>query len=1436
MNSPSSPDPLRCGIDVGSTTAKVVVLDPEGRVVFHDYRRHEAQVRATLRGMLGEAGDLLGAARLVVRVTGSAGMGISERLDLPFIQEVVAATEAARLAFPGVRALVDIGGEDSKLVLIDSQGRADIRMNGSCAGGTGAFIDQVAALLDCPVEDFDALAARHDTTPCIASRCGVFARTDVQTLLAQGVPRADIAAAVYRAVAQQVLTTLARGAELRPKLLLAGGPLSFMPGLRQAVREAFGVLAEDVVLPAHPELVPALGAALSAGPGAVDSGQGLTSVDGLLGRLAHDALWGTEGGQREPALFGNDAEREAWLSTRFSPADRVPLAQLHGQPAFLGIDSGSTSTKMALVDEQGRLAFEYYTYSKGDHVGAVVRGLQKLVTELERLGAAPRIVGSAATGYGEDLVRAVFGLDHGVVETLAHLHGARHFEPRVQFVLDIGGQDMKATFVEDGAVARIEINEACSSGCGAFLQSFAEVLGEAVEDFAVRATHGRAPCALGSRCTVFMNSKVKQYLREGAAVEDIAAGLSYSVVRNCLHKVLKLRAAADLGEHIVVQGGAFLNPSIQRAFEKLVGRPVTCPDVAGLTGALGAALEARDRWQAQDSEHEALDLTVLCEPGLPERKQLSCRGCTNHCAVTRLRYGTGKPCYSGNRCERIFASGGERREPGVDGVAEQRALLEALPRLPEGEVRLVVGLPMALNMWDDLPFWATLLTGCGLEVRTSRPSSPGLLAQGAGTVMSDSICFPAKLAHGHVLDLVDQGVDRVLYPRVVYGAAEYEADNSFNCPIVTGYPDVIRSSVDPEARGTPMDSPTISFRDPVLLRASCWRYLRDLGVPRGQFQAAFAAAKQAGSQHRAALQRRAGEVVREASAHGRAVVLLAGRPYHLDALVNHGVPDMLAAIGVDVLFGDAAPDAGGLVEVRALTQWAFPNRLYNAARWAGEHPHVHLLQLNSFGCGPDSIVTDELRALMGARGEALTVLRVDEVSSPGSLRLRLRTLVETQLSRRPAAATRPRTAPPEFVDVDRARTVLVPCMHGGLTPFIEAEFGAQGYRVEVLPPADATSRELGLRYVNNEICYPAILVIGDLIQALQSGRYRRDEVAVGITQTGGQCRASNYLGLLEKALVAAGFEDVPVVSMLPAGSHLHCQSGFQPDTAALLKNGFYGLVFDDVVTMMEHSLRVRELVPGTAARLAATHRRGFLGTPAPSRRSTLAALDRLARDFSLAPARELHAPRVGIVGEIYAKYGTYANHGVVDWLGNQGVEVVMAQLSTFFTQDLLNPQLDVGEGVRRRDLGWLLRRPLMGVADRFVAAVNRRLTDHPHARPLHTPGELAAMAAPVLSLVNQYGEGWLIAAEVRAMSELRVSDVLCLQPFGCIANQVVAKGVERRLHELHPELRLLFLDLDPDAAPANLLNRLHFLVQGARTSAATHPGPRASTCSPLRVS
>jgi len=1424
MNSPSPTNSLRCGIDVGSTTAKLVVLDTSGGVIFHDYQRHDARVRETLWAMLSEASAMLRAAPLVVQVTGSAGMGISERLDLPFIQEVVAATQAARREFPGVRALVDIGGEDSKLVLIDAQGRADIRMNGSCAGGTGAFIDQVAALLDCPLEEFDGLAAGYDTIPSIASRCGVFARTDVQTLLAQGVPRADIAAAVYRAVAQQVLTTLARGAELRPQLLLAGGPLSFMPGLRDAVRAAFGVRAEDVVIPNHPELVPALGAALSAGADAKDPSEGLTNIDALLGRLARGAMGGTGGGEREPSLFADEAEREAWLSTRFSLADRVPLARLHGQPAFLGIDSGSTSTKMALVDEHGRLAFEFYTYSRGEHVDAVVRGLQGLVTALGRTGAMPRIVGSAATGYGEDLVRAVFDLDHGVVETLAHLRGAQHFEPRVQFVLDIGGQDMKATFVEDGSVARIEINEACSSGCGAFLQSFAEVLGQSVEDFAARATHGRAPCALGSRCTVFMNSKVKQYLREGATVEDIAAGLSYSVVRNCLHKVLELRDTAELGEHIVVQGGTFLNPSIQRAFEKLVGRTVICPDVAGLTGALGAALEARDRWQAQDAERDAMDLALLCEPGPAERKQLSCHGCTNHCVVTRLRYGTGKPYYSGNRCERIFASGGERREPGVDGVAEQRSLLEALPRSPKGEARLVVGLPMALNMWDDLPFWATLLTGCGMEVRGSRPSSADLLARGAGTVMSDSICFPAKLAHGHVLDLVDQGVDRVLYPRVVFGRAEYEADNSFNCPIVTGYPDVIRSSVDPEARGTPLDTPTITFRDSALLRDSCWRYLRTLGVPRGQFLGAFIAARHAVEQHRATLQRRAAEVVREASGHGRAVVLLVGRPYHLDGLVNHGVPEMLAAMGVDVLFGDAAADSGGLGEVRALTQWAFPNRLYNAARWASEHPHVLLLQLNSFGCGPDAIVTDELRAMMGTRSESLTVLRVDEVSSPGSLRLRLRTLVETHRNGQSDATPQPRISPPPFMEVDRSRTVLVPCMHGGLTPLIEAEFGAQGYRVEVLPPADATSRELGMRYVNNEICYPAILVIGDLLRALQSGRYPRNEVAVGITQTGGQCRASNYLGLLEKALIAAGFDDVPVVSMWPAGGHLHRQPGFRPNRAPMLKNAFYGLVYDDVVTMMEYSLRVRELVPGTAVQLASMHRSDFLSSPAPSRRSTLAALDRLARDFAMAPVREIHPPRVGIVGEIYAKYGSYANHGVVDWLGEQGVEVVMSQLSTFFTQDLVNPQLDLNEGIRRRGLDWALRLPLMVAADHFVATVNRRLASHPHTRPLHTPRGLAELAAPVLSLVNQYGEGWLIAAEVRAMAEQGVGEVLCLQPFGCIANQVVAKGVEGRLRELHPELRLLFLDLDPDTAPANLLNRLHFLVQGARTGAGGHPG------------
>ena len=1415
---------LVCGVDVGSTTVKIAVV-PDGvfsdtsleQPVFCDYVRHNAQIGEALAEVLERAGSVLNEAQLRVTITGSAGMGLSERLHVPFVQEVVAAADLVQALYPDAQAICDIGGEDSKLVLFDERGRSDIRMNGSCAGGTGAFIDQMAMLIQVPIAELSDLAESADTSFPIASRCGVFAKTDVQNLLSQGASEADIAASVLDAVALQTVNALARGRTVDSNIVLSGGPLTFMPYLKRSLLRCLGLGEADAIVLQRSELLSAFGAAFAA-----QENEKTYTVSELLTALKKP-LRAEGNSEREQPLFASEDAFHTWNQTRFTPVPRCKLEDIDGVPCTLGIDSGSTTTKMVLADDDGRIAFTHYTYSRGDHIGAVRSGLKALAEAAGESGVTPHIIGTAVTGYGEDLIRTAFQIDQGIVETLAHFRAASELAPDVSFILDIGGQDMKAMYIDNGAVSNIEVNEACSSGCGSFIQTFAEILGRSVEEFARGACASSAPCALGSRCTVFMNSRVKQFLREGAAVDDIAAGLAYSVIRNCLTKVLKIRDMDQLGDTVVVQGGTFLNPAIQRAFENLTGKRIICPDVAGLTGAYGCALVARDTaWENAGNSETSFDLVTAVNVPDPERKRSVCKGCSNRCTVTTLRFGGNRKFYSGNRCERVFSNSGTRHIPGEDHSAYKEQLLFDRPHTPQEAPLGRIGIPRALNVYENYPFWCTFLVELGYEVVLSDESSASLYQKGAGTIMSDSICFPAKLVHGHVIDLIEKGVDTILYPQVVYEEHEYGSLNCYNCPIVSGYPDVIRSAIDPEDRhGVPFLTPVVNFADRGLLERTCRELAISLrGTQRGAYRALQCALDEQQG-FRAALIRRGEEVVQKAKEEGRTVVMLLERPYHLDHLINQGVPRMLADLGMDVLLTDFASDQGDLSGMQVLTQWAYPNRLYNAARYAAVHDHVELLQINSFGCGPDALATDELVELLREHGKHLTVIRVDETASPGSIRLRLRTMSETMRLRNEndIVNKREKTYPAVFMPCDRHRKILVPSFSTVLNPIVTSEFASVGYEFEVLPPSDALSQEYGLRYVNNEVCYPAIMTIGDILKALDSGKYNLDEVAAGITQTGGQCRASSYLGLMGKALVSAGFGNVPLVGIHLTSRSLHYQPGFELNKTKLVKRALFSIIVSDAIAMMERALRVREETPGAASKLASDLMDEWTSGEDRSRRRALSFLRDAVARFNRIPARSGTLPRVGVVGEIYVKYGAFSNRNVVDWLIGMGVDVVIPQLAGFFLQELGNTRYKAGIGLTRRSVWWALTPLFESLADGFLNRVNDVLSDFPYTTPFSDLDQMAQNASEVLNLANQYGEGWLIAGEMIELAHHGVENVLCLQPFGCIANQVVAKGIETRLRKLHPEIGVLFVDLDHNTSEANMYNRIHFLVKNARTAA-----------------
>ena len=957
-------NPYKLGIDIGSTTAKIVILNSAGEMVFSDYRRHNAETLVTLQAILREAMKQLGNFKADVLVTGSAGMGIAEKYELPFIQEVIASAEVVHQRHPEVRTLIDIGGEDAKIIFFDEQYRPDIRMNGSCAGGTGAFIDEMATLLNVPVSDLDALADQHTTLYPMASRCGVFAKTDLQNLLSRQVPKEDIAASVFHAVVLQLLATLARGRDVRPAILFSGGPLTFMPSLKDAFLRVLDLDPEQVVSTESPELLPAVGAAL-----AHSSARQTWAVQDLIDTLSVERTHRQSQQKRQDALFESEEQYQRWEEDRKNHRiERVAVEDCQEGDYFLGIDSGSTTTKVVLIDENGKVVYDYYANNRGNSIMAVQQGLTELSQSFKGRGFLPQITRSVVTGYGEDLIRAAYGIDEGMVETLAHYRAAKAFDEDVTFILDIGGQDMKAIFIKEGHIQNIEINEACSSGCGSFIESFARGMGYGVADFAQLACTADAPYNLGTRCTVFMNSRVKQALREGADLNDISAGLAYSVIKNALHKVLKITNTDTLGDHIVLQGGTFRNPAVHKALEQLIDRPVVCPDMAELMGAYGAALTARDAFNnGANGTNGFLGLNQMDGIGEYDRKDIRCRGCENKCVVTKLAFPNGNNFYSGNRCERIFANGGKAERKGVSVPDLKYQLLFDRENTPQTEPVLTLGIPRVLNMYENYPFWHTLFVECGIKVHLSAASSNDLSQSGAMYVMSENLCFPGKLVSGHVMDLVEAGVDRIFYPMVFYEKDEFsDANNTFNCPIVSGYPDVIRSAMDPEKRyGIPLDMPPISFKDEGLLRKACIQYLSELGIPTKVIKKAFKKAVDAQDGFKTNIEALGAQLIEDAKDEDRPLILLMGRPYHIDPLINHHVPSLLTDFGVDVLTEDCIPMAGQTLDNRhVMTQWEYINRYFYAAKWVGEQENIELVQLNSFGCGPDPFILDEVQAIL----------------------------------------------------------------------------------------------------------------------------------------------------------------------------------------------------------------------------------------------------------------------------------------------------------------------------------------------------------------------------------------------------------------------------------------------------------------------------------------
>lgn len=1401
------------GLDIGSTTIKAVVTDHTGAMLFFRYERHNAHISGSLKMMLSDICGKLGTAKAALCVTGSVGMGIAEKYGLNFVQEVIAATTYVNRMHNGIETLIDIGGEDAKIVFFRNGETTDLRMNGNCAGGTGAFIDQMAILLGVSTDELSRLAMQAKHIHPIASRCGVFGKTDVQNLIARNVCKEEIAASIFHAVAVQVVVTLAHGCQIGTPVLLCGGPFTFLPALRQAFNTYLHWSENEAFLPENSHLLPAWGAALM-----VDNSE-TVNLNSLIDRLENSAAQEFSCTRLE-ALFRDAEEYNNWKSHISRSSSIRKESGEKREEVTLGIDSGSATTKIVALNNRNELIYSYYQNNNGDPVTAVRKGLSQFMEECAIAGTEMIITGSCATGYGEDLIKSTFHLDTGIIETIAHYTAAHHVIPEVSFILDIGGQDMKAVFVSGGVINRIEINEACSSGCGSFIETFARSLGYSVTDFAKAACRSGHPYDLGTRCTVFMNSKVKQALREGCAIEDISAGLSYSVIRNCLYKVLKIKDVNCLGEHIVVQGGTMKNDAVVRAFEKLTGKQVFRSDYPELMGAMGCALYARQYHTS------SVPLNEMLENASFTTEQKQCHGCENQCKITVYRFSGGNRYYSGNRCERFFSNNGADRQAGINVYARKYSLLfDSI--VPAERSEMTIGIPRCLNMYEEFPFWHALFVNAGFRVQLSSPSSFKTYEEEARKVMSDNICFPAKLVHSHIQNLAAKQVDRIFMPFVVFERKDGGV-NSYNCPIVSGYSEVVKGTATTDI---PIDSPAVTFKDKTLLYKQCRKYLCGLGVAGAVAKRAFKAACDAEKDFGQQIANINRQVIAQGWTESKLTVLLAGRPYHSDPLIQHKVADMIASMGVNVITDDIVRDMDvPMNDVHFVRQWAYANRILKAAKWVAlQGQEIQFMQMTSFGCGPDTFLTDEVECLLQRYGKTPTFLKIDDVCHIGSLKLRVRSAIESlkmSVLEKAQAEVAPFVTTPPYTKADRKRKIIAPFFTSFISPLIPSLMHVAGYEVEILPVSDTESCTWGLRYANNEVCYPATLIVGDIIKAFKEGKYDPKETAVAITQTGGQCRASSYISLIKKALIEAGFQDIPVLSLTfglpPVGNQ---QSGFRINWLKMLPIVVDSLLYSDCISKFYYASVVRERGKGQARQLKDTYlnmAKDIIRRDSLKELQTCLAL--AAKDFNHI-IRDAECPRVGVVGEIFLKFNPFAQHDICEWLSEKGIEVVPPLLTEFFTQEFVNYEVKQNSGIKHRIIPDSLIHKLYALVWRRVERFNRIAGTFRYFTPFESVFNKANQAEKVISLNAQFGEGWMLPAEILSLASQNVRHVISMQPFGCIANHIVSKGIENRIKRLYPDIHLLSLDFDSGVSEVNVVNRLLLFIDNLKRDNSQCPPP-----------
>ena len=1394
---------LNVGIDIGSTTIKVVVLNQAKEIIYKTYARHFSEISRALHENLAALRSIVGQQRFSFALTGSAGMGVAQRVGLPFVQEVVACASAVRSLIPQTDTAVELGGEDAKITYFGQA--SEQRMNGICAGGTGSFIDHMAALLSTDAPGLNALAEKGKQIYTIASRCGVFAKTDIQALVNDGVAKADIALSIFQAVVNQTIGNLAQGRPITGHIAFLGGPLYFLSALRKRFIETLKLTPDEIVPVNDGCYFVAMGAALSGESKIMDFGRLAESVQ----ETRRETMLGSR-----PSTFVlfKDEEEYAVFRARHDQA-KVPQGDLasYTGPLYIGIDAGSTTTKLAVIGKNREILYTAYEKNGGSPLRSVIQELKSFYTQMK---PDQYVASTLTTGYGEGIVKAAVHADAGEVETFAHLRAAQEFCPDVTFVLDIGGQDMKCFFVKDGNIGNITLNEACSAGCGSFIQNFAEGLHMQPAAFAAKAVESKEPVDLGTRCTVFMNSRVKQAQKEGASVADISAGIALSVVKNALFKVMQLRDVSALGDHIVVQGGTFYNDAVLRALELLLHRDVIRPDIAGLMGAYGAALLALETGETQSTllSAEALDSFSV------KTSSHRCRGCGNQCLITASTFADGRRYFTGNRCERgIGKECTYDKTPNIYEYKYKRLFKYYRPLAHPS--RGQIGIPRVLNMYEDYPFWFTFFTMLGYEVVLSGETTAQTYFRGMATVPSDSLCYPAKLVHGHIMDLIRRGIKKIFYPCIPYNIndATHASDNHYNCPVVASYAENIRGNMDI------LREKEIKFLQPFLPLNNSQRLIERLieelaeeNLKRNEIEAAVEAAYIELEHYKKDVRKYGQKILERVERERLTAILLAGRPYHIDPEINHGIPEMIQSYGLPVLSEDMLYHQPARKEALSIVnQWSYHARLYHAASYAAEHDNITLIQFSSFGCGLDAITTGQVRAILEEHHRLYTMIKLDEVSNLGAARIRVRSLIAALARRQslPYHSTEIIERPRFTEECRRTYTIIAPQMAPIQFRLLETTLRKYGYRLVIPQMPDRSAIDLGLRYIHNDMCYPAIVVIGQLLSVIQSGQCDPNHTAIMLFQTCGACRATNYLNLMRTALKDAGYGQVPVFACVGRPSETDAFVMSHQCSADVTKSIVYG----DLLMRVKNRVKPYEKVPGSTERLyekwmarcqdEIVHGNYF-------RYQTT--IRSIVEEFDHLPIHEdIWKPRVGIVGEILVKYHPIANNRLEEFLASEGAEVIMPDLLNFmeymaFDAIVKHKLLDGSYWDKLKaeisiQVMEFFRRPAVK-----ALAKSRRFTPPANIK------ELAKLASQQVSLGNMAGEGWFLTGEMMELAERGIYNVVCLQPFGCLPNHITGKGVMHALRQRYPDSNMIALDCDAGTSEVNQENRIKLMLSVAK--------------------